>query len=151
LGIPLDAAAYICGPADFINDTTAALTGLGLHGRRIHSELFGALPPINPGVAEHETAAPHQPLGQVGTGPAVTFARSGITVRWRDSDTTLLELAEACDVPTRWACRSGVCHTCVTPVIDGRIEYRPEPLELPAPGQVLVCSAHPTEDLLLDA
>jgi hypothetical protein len=23
---------------------------------------------------------------------------------------SLLELAEACDVPVRWSCRAGVCH-----------------------------------------
>ncbi len=25
---------------------------------------------------------------------------------------SLLELAEACDVPVRWSCRAGVCHNC---------------------------------------
>jgi ferredoxin len=95
--------------------------------------------------------SPHQPAGEPGTGPTVTFARSGLTVRWRDQDSSLLELAEACDVPTRWSCRSGVCHTCVTPVIAGAISYRPDPLELPAAGQALVCCARPTEDLVLDS
>jgi ferredoxin len=37
-------------------------------------------------------------------------------------------------VPTRWSCRTGVCHTCVTPILSGDITYAPEPLELPADG-----------------
>jgi ferredoxin len=85
-----------------------------------------------------------------GTGPAVTFARSGLTVPWSDGHPSLLELAEACDVPTRWSCRTGVCHTCVTPVLSGSVEYEPDPLELPAPGEALVCCARPREDVVLD-
>jgi ferredoxin len=27
--------------------------------------------------------------------------------------------AEAGDVPVRWSCRIGVCHTCMTGLIDG--------------------------------
>jgi hypothetical protein len=43
-----------------------------------------------------------------------------------------------------------VCHTCVTALIAGEAAYRPDPLELPAPGQLLVCCARPTSDLVLD-
>ncbi len=42
----------------------------------------------------------------------MSFARSGLSVRWGSSFHSLLELAEACDVPVRWSCRTGVCHTC---------------------------------------
>jgi ferredoxin-NADP reductase/MOSC domain-containing protein YiiM len=151
LGIPLDAAAYVCGPAAFISGITADLAAVGLDSSRIHSELFSTLAPMNPGVVEHANRPPHQPDGEPGTGPTVTFARSGLTVRWRESDSSLLQLAEACDVPTRWSCRSGVCHTCVTAVIAGAVSYRPDPLEPPPVGQALVCCARPTEDLVLDS
>jgi ferredoxin-NADP reductase/MOSC domain-containing protein YiiM len=151
MGLPLDAVVYVCGPPAFIAALAAALTDLGVDAHRIHSELFGALPPINPGVAAHPPVVPHQPSGAPGTGPAVTFARSGLTARWREDDASLLELAEGCDVPTRWSCRSGVCHTCVTAVISGEVSYRPDPLELPPQGQVLVCCARPVGDLVLDS
>ncbi|MGC2172108.1 MAG: 2Fe-2S iron-sulfur cluster-binding protein [Candidatus Sulfotelmatobacter sp.] len=62
----------------------------------------------------------------------------------------MLELAEACDVPVRWSCRTGVCHTCMTPLIDGSITYNPEPLEMPAPGNVLVCCSQPNAGVTLD-
>src|ERR1035438_6763446 len=61
-----------------------------------------------------------------------------------------VELAEACDVPVRWSCRTGVCHTCMTGLIDGSIIYKPEPLERPAPGNVLVCCSQPNAGVTLD-
>ena len=130
---------------------TDALTDLGIDAGSIHSELFSTLPPINPGLVDSVTAPPHQPASEPGTGPAVTFARSGLTARWRAGDTSLLELAEACDVPTRWSCRTGVCHTCLTAVISGKVAYQPHPLETPAESQALICCARPTEDLVLDS
>jgi ferredoxin-NADP reductase/MOSC domain-containing protein YiiM len=151
LGLPSSASAYICGPERFMTDMTVALVGLGLDRGSVHTELFGALAPINPGVTEIVRVPPHPPVGEPGDGPLVTFARSGLTVPWdADAAPSLLEFAEACDVPTRWACRAGVCHTCVTALIAGEAAYRPDPLELPAPGQVLVCCARPTSDLVLD-
>jgi ferredoxin len=63
---------------------------------------------------------------------------------------TVLELAEACDVPTRWACRTGVCHTCTTPLLSGEVAYAPDPLEPPPDGEVLICCSRPRGDLVLD-
>ncbi|MFI5895411.1 MOSC domain-containing protein [Actinoplanes sp. NPDC051513] len=149
LGLPVSADAYICGPQGFMDDMRAALTGAGLDPGRLHTELFGARSAINPGLtAPAAVVAPHQPVGAAGTGPRVTFARSGLTVP--SGDGSLLELAEACDVPTRWSCRTGVCHTCVTPVLSGDVSYEPEPLERPAAGEALLCCARPVDDLVLD-
>jgi ferredoxin len=80
----------------------------------------------------------------------VTFARSGISAPFATGQRSVLELADACDVPSRWSCRTGVCHTCVTPLLSGRVSYRPDPLELPADGQVLICCARPGTDIVLD-
>lgn len=150
LALPPGAQAYLCGPPAFISSITASLAALGLRPDQIRSELFGTLPPINPGVLNAPAAPPHQPPGESGTGPVVTFARSGITTRWRSSEDSLLELAEACDIPTRWSCRSGVCHTCLTPVISGEVNYQPVPLESPLASQALLCCSRPTSDLVLD-
>jgi ferredoxin len=80
----------------------------------------------------------------------VTFARSGVSTPFPDTVRNLLELADVCDVPTRWSCRSGVCHLCVTPLLAGDITYSPQPLEAPGGGQVLVCCARPAADITLD-
>jgi ferredoxin-NADP reductase/MOSC domain-containing protein YiiM len=150
LGLPTDATAYLCGPTAFMDATRDALAADGLDPAHIHTELFGALPPINPGVVGEPPKQPHPPEGVPGLGPRITFARSGLSVNWSPGFHTLLELAEACDVPTRYSCRSGVCHTCVTPVIEGTTDYSQPPLEEPADGTVLLCTAAPHSDLVLD-
>ena len=150
LGIPASASAYVCGPTSFMADMRDALTALGVAPAAIHTELFGALPSINPGLTGQTRRPPHQPPGPPGTGPLVTFARSGITAPFGTGRGSVLDLADACDVPTRWSCRTGVCHTCVTPLLSGDITYTPAPLEPPADGEVLICCAQPGTDIVLD-
>lgn len=150
LGVPADATAYLCGPEPFMSDMTAALVSAGLAADHVHTELFGSRSSINPGLVQGDRPDPHQPEGEPGTGPEVTFARSGLTVRWPTGQRSLLDLAESCDVPTRWACRTGVCHTCTTPVLTGDVTYSTPPLDPPPPGEALICSARPTTDLVLD-
>jgi ferredoxin-NADP reductase len=150
LGLPAGAIAYLCGPAGFMADVRAALVGLGI--TEVRTELFGALAAINPGVVGQRAVAPHVPAGPPGPGPLVTFARSAVAVPFDPArDATVLELAEACDVQVRWSCRTGVCHTCVTPVLSGEFSYRPEPLEPSPDGTVLLCCARPDSALVLDA
>jgi ferredoxin-NADP reductase/MOSC domain-containing protein YiiM len=150
LAVPADATAYVCGPAAFMADMGDALAAAGLDPTHVHTELFGALPPVNPGVVGQARPAPHQPSGPPGTGPLVTFARSGIATSFRSDVRSVLELADACDVPARWSCRTGVCHTCVTPLLSGEIAYDPSPLEPPVADQVLICCARPGTDIVVD-
>jgi ferredoxin-NADP reductase/MOSC domain-containing protein YiiM len=150
MGVPADAEAYLCGPQAFMDDLSGDLRDHGLRPERIHTEQFSALSAINPGVTPTAAVRPHQPPGSPGTGPQVTFARSGITAAWSPTHGSLLGLAEACDIPTRWSCRTGVCHTCVTPLVSGDVAYTTPPLELPEPGTVLVCCSEPTGEVVLD-
>jgi ferredoxin-NADP reductase/MOSC domain-containing protein YiiM len=150
LALPPGASAYVCGPASFMTDMHDALTALGLGPDCVHTELFGARPSINPGLTGQTRRPPHQPSGPPGTGPLVTFARSGISTPFPASTHSVLDLADACDVPTRWSCRTGVCHTCSTPLLSGDISYSPVPLEPPPDGEVLICCAQPGTDIVLD-
>ena len=150
LGLPADSTAYICGPESFMTDMRESLVQIGISPDRLHTELFGALPAINPGITDVRRVTPHQPPGPAGTGPQITFARSGLTVNWSDQNRSLLELADACDVPTRWSCRTGVCHTCVTPILSGEVAYAPDPLEMPGRDEALICCSQPRGDVVLD-
>jgi ferredoxin len=150
LGIPLDGDFYLCGPVAFMRDLTAGLTALGIPDERVHAEVFGATKPITPGITEVRHVRPHPPEGPPGLGPRVAFARSGLNVPWDPKFLSLLDFAEACDVPVRWACRTGVCHTCESGLISGSVVQQPEPLEPAAPGNVLICCAQPREDLVVD-
>jgi ferredoxin-NADP reductase len=150
LDLPRDADAYLCGPAGFMAEMSAALASLGIAGPRVHTEIFGAAPPSTPGIAAAPARPPHPPSDAGGDGPQVAFSRSGLTVRWSQDYASLLELAEACDVPVRWSCRIGVCHTCETGLLSGTVSYTPDPVDAPAAGDALICCSQPRGDLALD-
>jgi len=150
LGVPREADFYLCGPAAFLEDFTAGLGGWGVDRDRVHTEVFGSGKPITPGVKEEARRLPHAPAGSPGKGPRISFARAGLTVSWDPRFQSLLELAEACDVPVRWSCRTGVCHTCECGLVSGSVTYAPEPLEPPADGNLLTCCSRPREDLVID-
>ncbi len=149
IGVPQGADFYLCGPSSFLKNMRDGLKSWGVPAENVHTEIFGALDSITPGMAQ-VAHTPHLPQGPAGPGPAVTFARSGITVAWDPKFASLLELAEACDVSVRWSCRTGVCHTCMTGLISGSISYNPEPLESPAPGNLLICCSEPNAVVTLD-
>ena len=140
---PRDAEAYLCGPIPFMDEISAGLAAIGIDASRIHTEPFGPAPGLTPGIAAAPARTPHPPAGQPGTGPTIEFARSNLAVPWSSDYTSLLELAEACDVPVRWSCRTGVCHNCETTVIAGDLDYSPDPVEPPADGSALICCSQP--------
>jgi ferredoxin-NADP reductase/MOSC domain-containing protein YiiM len=150
LDVPRNGDFYICGPSTFMSDLTAGLAALGVAPDRIHTELFGAGPSITPGIAASPRRPPHLPEGRPGSGALVSFARSGLNVRWDPTFHSLLELAEACDVPVRWACRTGVCHTCESGLVAGKVGYRPDPIDAPADGNLLICCSQPEGDIVID-
>lgn len=150
IGVPQDADFYLCGPAQLLEDLQAGLKTWGVETSRIHVEIFGPAASLTPGVIGASELAPHLPDGPQGSGPMVTFARSGLAVNWDSRFNSLLELAEACSVPVRWSCRSGVCHNCESGLIDGQLRYAPSPLDPPAEGNVLICCATPTSAIELD-
>jgi ferredoxin-NADP reductase/MOSC domain-containing protein YiiM len=150
LGVPRESDFYMCGPSAFLKDLTAGLGDWGVVDDRIHTEVFGSGKSITPGIAEQPRRLPHAPSGPNGGGPRISFARAGLTVSWDAKFQSLLELAEACDVPVRWSCRTGVCHTCECGLISGSVKYDPEPLEPAAEGNLLICCSRPQEDVVID-
>ena len=150
LGLPQEADFYLCGPPGFLADFQKGLAAWGVPWPRVHVELFGAAPTLTPGIFGVAAASPHRPDGPAGGGPMVTFLRSGLAVPWDPRFGSLLELAEACAVPVRWACRTGVCHNCESGLIEGELAYAPEPLDLPAEGNALICCSAPKTAVGLD-
>jgi ferredoxin-NADP reductase len=151
VGVTPDADVYLCGPPRFMADMKEALVALGAAPERIHVELFSGSEPMTPGVVGPATRAPHLPKDDADTGPLVSFARSGIAAHWNASAyQSILELAEACDVSVRWSCRTGVCHNCESGLVSGAVVYGPEPLEMPADGNLLVCCSQPIRDVVID-
>jgi ferredoxin-NADP reductase/MOSC domain-containing protein YiiM/ferredoxin len=147
---PRDAEAYLCGPTPFMDEISAGLATMGIEASRIHTEPFGPAPGLTPGIAATPARAPHPPAGKPGNGPTIEFARSNLAIPWSSDYASLLELAEACDVPVRWSCRTGVCHNCESTLIAGSVEYSPDPVEPPADGSALICCSQPRDDVVLD-
>jgi len=147
---PRDAEAYLCGPAPFMDEISTGLAAIGIDASRIHTEPFGPAPGLTPGIAPTPARMPHPPAGQPPNGPTIQFARSDLAIPWSSDYTSLLDLAEACDVPVRWSCRTGVCHTCETTLIAGELDYNPDPVEPPADGSALICCSQPHGDIVLD-
>jgi ferredoxin-NADP reductase len=151
VGVPREADVYLCGPTRFMADMKESLATFGVAPESIHIELFNGSESITPGVVGAALRTPHLPKGDANTGPLVSFARSGIAAHWNASAyQSILELAEACDVPVRWSCRTGVCHTCESGLVSGAVVYGPEPLEMPAGGNLLTCCSQPIRDVVID-
>jgi len=151
VGLPQEADVYLCGPTRFMAEMKGALATLGMAPERIHVEIFNGSESITPGVVGASARAPHVPKDDATTGLLVSFARSGIAAHWKASAyQSILELAEECDVPVRWSCRTGVCHTCESGLVSGAVVYGPEPLDKPADGDLLVCCSRPIRDVVID-
>jgi ferredoxin-NADP reductase/MOSC domain-containing protein YiiM/ferredoxin len=150
LGVPQDADFYLCGPPGFLEDFQKGLAAWGVPWPRVHAEVFGPAATLTPGISAEAVTLPHRPDGLVGDGPVVTFLRSGLTVPWDSRFRSLLDLAEACAVPVRWSCRTGVCHNCESGLVEGELAYAPEPLDPPAEGNALICCSAPKTAVALD-
>ena len=150
LSVSRTADFYLCGPPLFLRDLRTGLRTWNVDSTRIHSEVFGPEESITPGIAPSSRLPPHLPSGPPGLGPPISFTRSGLTVPWDSRFQSLLELAEACDVPVKWSCRTGVCHTCECALIGGTVKYQPDPLERPAEGSVLICCSQPLGEVEID-
>jgi len=150
VGVSRGADVYLCGPTRFMADMKEALVSVGVPPKQIYVELFNGSESMTPGVVGAATRAAHVPQDDANTGPLVSFARSGIAAHWKPSYQSILELAEACDVPVRWSCRTGVCHNCESGLVSGAVAYEPEPLDKPADGNLLVCCSQPIRDVVID-
>jgi MOSC domain-containing protein YiiM/ferredoxin-NADP reductase len=150
IGVPRESDVYLCGPARFMADMKEVLAALNMAPERLHMETFNGGESLTPGVVGAATRTPHLPKDDADTGPLVSFARSGVAVHWKASAYgSILELAEACDVPVRWSCRTGVCHNCESGLVSGAVAYEPLPLEKPADGNLLICCSRPVGDVVV--
>jgi len=144
----LDADFYVCGPVPFMADIVAGLLDRKVPENRVHYEFFGAATSLF-GDADSGAAGPEAVDGD-GRPILVTFARSGITVPWRDNSFSLLALAEQAGLRPDASCRTGVCNTCVCRIDDGEVEYAIEPMDAVTPGKVAVCCARPRTSVMID-
>src|SRR5262249_3450898 len=134
----------------FMRAIGAILTARGVPPERVATEAFGAVQAYASGLIKAGERVPHIPDGRPGTGPAITFSRSSLAVPWDEQYPSLLDFAEACDLPAGFGCRQGVCHNCESGLLAGQVNYDIEPLEPPPDGRILLCCSRPDSELTLD-
>ncbi|MEM7169724.1 MAG: 2Fe-2S iron-sulfur cluster-binding protein [Pseudomonadota bacterium] len=152
LNMPEDTQYFLCGPLGFLRDFYHGLRRRGIDAARIHYEHFGTA--IDLAIEASQESKPIRPPKTRDASPAtdatVTFAHSGVVVQWDDSNESILELAESAGISAMYSCRSGVCQTCSCHLQEGEVEYFNEPAADPEPGEVLICSARPKGNIVLD-
>jgi ferredoxin-NADP reductase/DMSO/TMAO reductase YedYZ heme-binding membrane subunit len=151
---------HLCGPEDMMPPVQQMLRELGVPPSQIRTEVFQSGGQL---MAESvPTDAPAPPTAQDptadsvptsnGDGAQITFALSGKTASAKGS--TVLETAEEAGVPINFECRSGICGTCKTRLLSGRVEMETRDALSAADVAnhlILACQAKPVEDITVSA
>jgi ferredoxin-NADP reductase len=134
---------YLCGPEPFMKALHDGLRAWSVPEARIHYEHFGPATVLKP--QAHKAAGT-----TAATTVDVSFARAGLTVAWDPSVESLLDLAELHGLRPDFSCRSGICHTCMSRLIEGDVEYLLDIADEPDPGHVLICCSRPRTSVVVD-
>lgn len=127
-----EAEVYVCGPPGLIAAARAVWACDG-QAERVHSESF---------LAQRPPAAAHA------TGARVRFAASGIETAGTG---TLLERAEQAGLSPAYGCRMGICHTCTTRKLAGRVRNLSSgALSTGEPQDIQLCVSVPDGEVELD-
>ena len=150
MAVPPDADFYICGPAAFISGLVDGLAGWGIAREAPAHREFRVGPVEDAGDRCGPAASAASAGGSRGGRAAgILYAqqsRCPLGFRLPQPART----GRGVDVPVRWSCRTGVCHNCETGLISGSATYRPDPVEPPAEGNLLICCSQPQGDIALD-
>jgi len=160
---------FVCGPGDMIEQVSAALRGLGVDSARVHAEHFtvstagepagtGAAGVAAPGAATLTAATPGAAVERAANSAEVSILMDGRrrAFTMKMDDETVLDAAARAGIELPFSCRAGVCSTCRTKVVSGKVEmaqnYALEDWEVEQ-GYVLACQSHvktPTLELDYD-
>lgn len=83
----------------------------------------------------------------------VEFKISGKTATWDGSHDSILELAEANEIAIESDCEAGICGTCKTKLLSGKVEMETEDgldADDMAQNMILPCVAEPLTDIVLE-
>ena len=144
---------HICGPSTMIEATRQMLVELGVPEASIHSELFHSVPSNwdEGSLTRDESASAFLPPAAASA--SVTFAHSGKSTPM-SAHKTILEAAEDLGVNINYDCRSGVCGTCKTGLLAGRVRMDAEDAldaRDRAKNVILSCQARCLDEVVVDA
>lgn len=127
---------YLCGPPPFMESLFDGLLDWGVSEENIHYENFGPSTINSRKSHVQEEERYDEP-------DSVMFVESDEVALWGPQFSSLLELAEAHDVPIESGCRSGSCGTCETGLVSGKVRYPAGEKVNCNPGCCLPCIARP--------
>lgn len=131
---------FLCGPPAFMELGRTLLKEMGIEPSRILQESFGGA------VAGEKLSADAGPI-------EIRFSRSAVACKI-SPDETLLESSERNGVLLPSGCRQGVCGTCATRLLSGKVHSETEEAlndAQRAQGVILPCVSRPLSDVTLDA
>ena len=142
-------AFFLCGPEGMIFTIRDFLEAMGVPPNKIHFELFTT--------PAQKTTVPFHPAKEPpAEGYAITVRADGLshTFHLKDLRNNLLDAALEAGLDLPFSCKGGVCCTCKSKLLEGRVEmqsnYGLEPEELEA-GFILTCQSHPlTQKVVID-
>jgi ferredoxin-NADP reductase len=137
-------SAFVCGPAPLLALARIELPRIGVPAHRIRTEAYGPPPDV--------TAEPGWPRGfSADARFVVRLAPGSRTISVRAGE-PLMNALERAGVVVPALCRSGVCATCRTRLLEGRVFHPPgaalRATDLKA-GFIHPCMAYPLSDLVL--
>ena len=133
---------HLCGPPAFMESLHQGLLDWGVDESRIRFEQFGPST-IRKSTASSTEVKHDEP-------DPVSFIESDEMALWSSNYESLLELAEAHDIPIESGCRAGSCGTCETAIISGKVRYLTGQQVSCNPGCCLPCIAVPDGPLELE-
>jgi len=131
---------YLCGPTGFMKSLYDGLTAMGIPSDRIFYESFGPATVLKPEV-QPKTAG--RQIKVTNEAVAVRFQKSGTGGEWSAGRGTLLEFAESLGLAPKFSCRSGICGTCTTGIVEGAVDYLEDPVAPRGANEVLLCCSVP--------
>ena len=132
-----NARFYMCGPEQMMSEMRRGLEDRGVLPFEIFEERFVS----DSGAVVVDPNARFQ----------VTFRKSDRELEWTANDGTLLDFAEAHDIPVQGGCRVGQCESCFVRVLKGSVRHSSPDVEPEEDDGCLTCQSVPLENIELDA
>lgn len=133
---------FTCGPEEMMLSVKEQLLSMGVNEKSIHLELFTSpAGKLGTEISTKERKKAKAEITIVLDGNSTTFPY--------DSEESILDVAYENGADLPYACKGGVCSTCVAKIEEGEVEmevnYALEPDELER-GLVLTCQSRPKTD-----
>lgn len=125
----------LCGKPAFSKALHDDLVAQGISAEQIEFESFGSSQAV-----DDSDQTQYQ----------IRFAKSEQTANWDPAQESLLTFTEDQGIEAESGCRYGACQACECTLISGQVQY---PEDVQAPGgknKVLLCSARPKSNLVLE-